>query len=202
MYPKGKPYPKSSYDANGLKICSDCNNHKEITMYPSNISTYDKISNICKECTNQRSRNYYNRNKEKEANRRREKYLRNKEKEIHNDNLYKKKRRLIDPEYKLLRNIRDRHSKAVKYSGFNKNFSSINLLGCDSGYLKKYIEIQFRDGMNWNNYGRYGWHIDHIIPCSSFDLSDQKQQKKCFHYSNLQPLWATDNLKKHSKIIY
>jgi hypothetical protein len=200
MYPKGKPYPKSSYDANGLKICSDCNNHKEITMYPSNISTYDKISNICKECTNQRSRNYYNRNKDKEANRRREKYLRNKEKEIHNDNLYKKKRRLIDPEYKLLRNIRDRHSKAVKYSGFNKNFSSINLLGCDSGYLKKYIEIQFRDGMNWNNYGNL-WTLDHIYPLSKIDWTCIYEKAKYCHYSNLQPMYKLDNIKKGNRII-
>lgn len=53
--------------------------------------------------------------------------------------------------------------------------------------------------MTWANYGE--WHIDHILPCASFNLSDYKEQQKCFHYTNLQPLWAVDNYKKHDKII-
>ena len=67
--------------------------------------------------------------------------------------------------------------------------------------LKLHLENQFVDGMNWNNYGKNGWHIDHIKPCASFDLTDPKQQKICFHYTNLQPLWAIDNLIKHSKLL-
>jgi DNA/RNA endonuclease G (NUC1) len=55
--------------------------------------------------------------------------------------------------------------------------------------------------MNWENYGKNGWHIDHIIPCASFDLTDPKQQKNCFHYTNLQPLWAADNIRKSDKIL-
>ena len=54
--------------------------------------------------------------------------------------------------------------------------------------------------MTWENHGRYGWHIDHIMPCSSFDLTDPEQQKKCFHYTNLQPLWAHENMSKGAKI--
>ena len=91
MYQIRKPYPKKSYDENGLKICSDCRNHKNINLYPSNKSTYDKISNICKECTNKRSRDYCLRNKEKESIRRHKRYLENKDKEIQYDNQYKKK---------------------------------------------------------------------------------------------------------------
>jgi len=55
--------------------------------------------------------------------------------------------------------------------------------------------------MNWNNYGYYGWHIDHIKPCSSFDLSKDLEQRKCFHYTNLQPLLAKDNLEKGAKYV-
>ena len=56
--------------------------------------------------------------------------------------------------------------------------------------------------MSWENYGYYGWHIDHIIPCSKFDLSKLEEQKKCFHFTNLQPLWALDNIKKSNKLNY
>ena len=62
----------------------------------------------------------------------------------------------------------------------------------------KYFENKFSDGMSWDKVGKY-IHIDHIRPCSSFDLKNAEEQKKCFHYTNLQPLWATDNLKKGSK---
>jgi hypothetical protein len=68
--------------------------------------------------------------------------------------------------------------------------------------LKQYIETLFKPGMTWGNHGNFGWHLDHIIPCSSFDLTDVEQQKKCFHYTNLQPLWAKDNIKKGSKLHY
>ena len=67
--------------------------------------------------------------------------------------------------------------------------------------LKKHLEKQFQKGMTWNNYGMYGWHIDHIIPCSAFNLNLESEQRKCFNYTNLQPLWAIDNIKKGDKII-
>ena len=62
-----------------------------------------------------------------------------------------------------------------------------------------HLERQFTQGMTKENHGKYGWHVDHIKPCSSFDLSDIEQQKLCFHYTNLQPLWAKDNIKKSNK---
>jgi hypothetical protein len=62
----------------------------------------------------------------------------------------------------------------------------------------EFLEKKFLPGMNWENYGE--WHIDHIVPCSSFDLSKSEQQKICFNYSNLQPLWAADNIRKSDSI--
>ena len=199
MYPKGKPYPRKSYDENSLKICSDCRQHKSKDLYPSNKRTYDLISNICKVCTNKRHRNYCKRNKEKESIRRRKKYLLNKEREINNDNIYKKKRELLDTSYKLLRRIRDRHSKAVKSAGKLKNFRSTDLLGCDSLYLKKYIQIQFKKEMSWDNYGLI-WNIDHIYPLSRVNWDDIYEKSKYCHYSNLQPMFIIDNIKKGNKI--
>jgi hypothetical protein len=70
------------------------------------------------------------------------------------------------------------------------------LLGCSIEFLKKHLETQFTEGMSWDNYTYYGWHIDHIKPCKLFDLSKPEEQQKCFHYSNLQPMWWHDNLIK------
>ena len=72
----------------------------------------------------------------------------------------------------------------------------MELIGCSKEELIKHLESQFIEGMTWENWSLNGWHIDHIRPISSFDLSDPAQAKECFHYSNLQPLWAIDNLKK------
>ena len=62
-----------------------------------------------------------------------------------------------------------------------------------------HLEKQFQPGMSWDNHGYDGWHVDHIRPCASFDLTDEEQVRKCFHYTNLQPLWAKDNLRKGSE---
>jgi len=108
---------------------------------------------------------------------------------------YHKERRK-NPRWKLLGNFRSRITIALKDS--KKADHSVELLGCTPNELKAYLESKFTDGMTFDNYGKYGWHIDHIKPCSSFDLSDPKQQKECFHYTNLQPLWAKDNYSKGS----
>src|SRR5215475_8895605 len=71
---------------------------------------------------------------------------------------------------------------------------TITLIGCSPVELMQHIERQFLPGMAWNN--RHLWHVDHIKPCSAFDLLDPEQQKRCFHYSNLRPMWARDNLSK------
>ena len=75
------------------------------------------------------------------------------------------------------------------------------LLGCTVSFFMKHIESQWKEGMTWDNYGYRGWHIDHIIPCSAFDLTKEEEQKKCFHYTNQQPLWAEENMKKGAKIL-
>ena len=67
-------------------------------------------------------------------------------------------------------------------------------VGCSPAFLREHLERLFSDGMTWENQGE--WHVDHIRPCASFDLSTEEEKKRCFHYTNLQPLWATDNLSK------
>jgi len=78
-----------------------------------------------------------------------------------------------------------------------KDKHTIEYLGCDKKTLYNHLEKQFKDGMSWKNKGE--WHIDHIRPCASFNLELEEEIMKCFHYTNLQPLWATDNLSKSNK---
>lgn len=84
-------------------------------------------------------------------------------------------------------------------NGTSKHLSTVKLLGCSAKDLCIYIESKWATGMSWDNYGLRGWHIDHIRPCASFDPTDPEQQEACFHYTNLQPLWAKDNLSKKDK---
>lgn len=99
-----------------------------------------------------------------------------------------------DPLYKLERNLRKRLAMAIKKQ--SKTGSAVKDLGCSIEELKKYLESKFLDGMSWDNYGKYGWHIDHIVPMSQFDLTYHEDVKKVCHYTNLQPLWWRDNLSK------
>jgi hypothetical protein len=105
-------------------------------------------------------------------------------------------------EYKIKETIRARILLAIKNKYTKKAYKSMDLLGCDIGVLLNHIEKQFLPGMNWGNHGLRGWHIDHIIPCDAYNLRKESEQKKCFHYTNLQPLWEKDNTTKKNKIDY
>jgi hypothetical protein len=120
---------------------------------------------------------------------------------IKNRNRLQKEQRIRynkDIAYHLHTLIRLRIIHGVKR--LSKKSSTFELLGCSIIHLRKVLEEQFKLGMNWQNWGRKGWHIDHIIPCNSFDLRKKSEQKKCFHYTNLQPLWWYENLSKKDKI--
>ena len=105
-----------------------------------------------------------------------------------------------DPCYMILHTTRTRVRALIKNSNGVKDCRTLELLGGDLDVVKKHLERLFLPGMTWDNHGVYGWHIDHIKPCASFDLTDPKGLKECFHYTNLQPLWATDNLSKGAKL--
>lgn len=103
-----------------------------------------------------------------------------------------------DIQHRLRVTLRNRLNDAL--GNEFKSGSAVRDLGCTIPELKFYLEGMFKAGMNWENWGE--WHIDHIIPLSWFDLSDRNQLLKACHYSNLQPLWAIENLKKNNKFIY
>ena len=110
---------------------------------------------------------------------------------------YEKKRRQNDPVFAITGRLRCRITNVLR--GHSKSASTAELTGCTWKELMDHIEKQFKEGMSWDN--RHLWHVDHILPCASFDLSKPEEQRKCFHFSNLQPLWAKENLSKGSKIL-
>jgi hypothetical protein len=101
-------------------------------------------------------------------------------------------------QHRLRATLGNRLNELVK-AGQANGGRIIDLLGCTIPEFMVHLEAQFVEGMAWNNYGPV-WHIDHIRPCASFDLTDLEQQKLCFHFSNLQPLLAQENLSKGSKL--
>ena len=110
-------------------------------------------------------------------------------------NARRRDRHKNEPGYAMKVRLRRRMNIAVKAAGLDKKHaSSMELLGIDTKGLAEWLECQFVDGMSWEN--RSEWHIDHRIPCNAFDLTDPQQQRICFWYRNLQPLWRFDNLSK------
>lgn len=99
---------------------------------------------------------------------------------------------------KIADKLRNKIRVALKRKNSKKAYTVMELIGCTISELKNHLESTFQDGMTWDNYGE--WHIDHIKPCSSFNLENVEEQKKCFHYTNLQALWAIDNRKKSDKL--
>ena len=121
--------------------------------------------------------------------RRRANHKANKDKERE----YNREKIKTDPKYRMLIYACKRVNRALRDTGNKRLFSNAELLGCTWEELVKHLEAQFKSGMTWENHGNNGWHLDHIKPISLFDLSKPEQQKICFHYTNLQPLWAHEN---------
>jgi len=143
------------------------------------------------------NRNYYLKNKKKENKRTKLYKLKNKEKIKITTNAYYRNRRKKDMAWRLLVNVRTRINHALKGT-VKKSDKTRKLIGISIEGLVKYIESKFKPGMNWEK--RHLIHIDHIKPCSSFDLTKASEQRECFHYTNLQPLWASENLSKGNRI--
>lgn len=108
--------------------------------------------------------------------------------------VYHKIRYDTDPEYRIKNNVAKRLRYALKDYHIRKINKPFDLTGCSVQFLYEYIGERFTEGMNWDNYGK--WHVDHIKPCSKFNLQDPEERKKCYHYTNTQPLWAKDNIRK------
>ena len=144
---------------------------------------------------------WYLKNKEKRKERYKENskinYYKDKKKKMARVMAYQKIKLKTDINWILRKRLRNRLQKALK--GVTKSKKTMDLLGVPHmDFFKTWIECKFKEGMTWEN--RRLWHVDHILPCSSFDLTKPEEQAKCFHYTNLQPLWASENLSKGNRI--
>lgn len=138
---------------------------------------------------------YYKKNIEKEREQRKNYYHKNKEAERKKNNEWKKNKLKIDPLERMKKNIRDRIREYL--TGDNKSKRTFDIIGLDKQKFKSYIENKFTEGMSWENYGK--WHLDHIKPLC---LSENEEDLiKLNHYTNLQPLWSGDNIKKNRKYV-
>ena len=161
---------------------------------------------VNKEKLKQNSKEWYQNNKSRQAKRMKEWYkinrdkVRKQHKDYYQNNKeqiekQRNKRLKTDIKFRIRKNLKTRLYQILK--GNSKSVSILKIIGCSIEFLKNHLETNFTNGMSFSNYGK--WHVDHIKPCASFDLSKPKEQRKCFHYTNLQPLWAIDNLQKGSK---
>lgn len=112
-----------------------------------------------------------------------------------------KSRRENDPWFANRQSLSLRTRMAIKAQGGSKTGSILQILGAPIVVVRAHIQSQFKKGMTWKNWGRKGWHLDHIVPCAAFDLTNEEQRRKCFHYTNLRPLWAVENLLKSDQIV-
>jgi hypothetical protein len=192
-----------------IKMCWKCNKNKKIGEFYPDRSKKDGFSRPCKECKLKQAKEYFSNNKEARMTAHRQWVEKNKEKTVAYQkeyreknktkaSLYEKNRTASDIQFRLTKMLRSRLRTAIK-NGV-KNGSAVKDLGCSINKLKQYLESKFQPGMSWENHGYYGWHIDHIIPLSKFDLTNREEYLKACHYSNLQPLWAVDNIKKSNKV--
>jgi hypothetical protein len=197
------------------KICSKCLIGKLVSEFNTDNSRPDRLYPSCKECRkiivgeyskknskkiNEYQIEYKKNNLDKIIERNKIYYLKNKEKIKKNNYSNTKKRRKNDILFKLRCNLNVRIRMFMKSINIVKDNPTFDIIGCTPQFLKEYLEKQFTKDMSWENHGLFGWHIDHIIPLSSAN-TEEELYKLC-HYTNLQPLWAKDNLAKSNKLPY
>ena len=188
------------------KRCTKCSAIKPFNSFSPQKAGYMGLKAQCRECDTEYDKQFQTKNntraerdKTDKAKQYRKKYIaenlnwwRKYERE------YRYNRRREDMFFKIKGNMSGRLSDLINKR--NLGTTTLELIGCDRETFISHIETQFTEGMTWENYGLKGWHVDHIIPLSSFDLTIEDEVKKACHYTNLQPLWWQDNLEKGNKV--
>jgi len=179
---------------NDIKLCRKCN--EELLVGDNWLETFVKNNDyICNKCKSKYGTLHYNKNKSDKCKYQKEYYNIHKEKIFYQRNDYERKRRKTDPNFKLRKLLRSRLRNTLK--GNYRTGSAVRDLGCTIDELKVYLESKFQEGMTWENHGTI-WHIDHIEPLCSFDLTHHEQLLAAIHFTNLRPIFKEENLSKIS----
>jgi hypothetical protein len=194
------------------KVCNECGLEKNLSEFYKRTDTPKGYRNNCKECKLKNNHKWNKDNKEKisiiakiwrEKNKEsireriKEWEVKNYQRVRDRKNKRARDRRKEDPVYHLINKVRCRLRKYLITLNITKKNRTFDIVGCTPDFLKEHLEKQFKEGMSWEN--KSEWHIDHIIPLSSAN-TEEELYKLC-HYSNLQPLWVEENLKKGNKIL-
>jgi hypothetical protein len=199
---KQKEYNRTYYQKNKAKLIENSikwekenpEKYKKIKqkLYINNKEKFAERSKIYRTKNKEKIKDKYKLNKEEVSKNRREYYIKNRKDIIKKATIYKTNRRKTVLQERLKSTMRSRIAMALKNRS-KKARKTRDLLGCSIEELKNYLESKFLPTMTWENYGRY-WHIDHIIPCRVFNLVNEYEQKACFHYTNLRPLFAVTQI--------
>jgi len=194
-----------------MKQCKKCNQTKSLTEYCSRKGEKDGKHRYCKSCLNGDSKTYYHTSGRKDSDY--YKSYRDENKKYFNDyshthyhtkkeiyRKYNRDRYSTDNEYRTKHTVSSRIHQALKTYQLLKKDKTLEYLGCPIGEYCIYLESKFDNKMGWDNQGTY-WQIDHILPIASFDLNDEEELYKCFHYTNTQPMEALENRLKGDKIL-
>ena len=178
------PEEYRAYEKNGVMVkkCSKCDTTRNTSDFYANKGSADGRQGSCKPCYVAARNEYSKSNREKV-------------------NKYARERKKRDAAYHLVCTVRSVVNRAISSRGRKFKKRTFELVGCHPKELMAYLEAQFKPGMTWENYGRETWHIDHIRPLAHFDLRKLSEQKKAFHYTNLQPLYAEENMKKGARFV-
>ena len=173
-----------------MKTCSKCETPKEVGEFNKRAASPDGRQPICRQCQRAKDTVYSRDNSEKKSARATAWIKENPERFRATRKAYQKRKTQTDPNYRLARLLRSRLYNALQ--GRFKAGSAVDSLGCTVPELRDHLEKQFQPGMTWENYGK--WHIDHAKALVTFDLTDAGQFAQACHYTNLRPLWATENI--------
>lgn len=146
---------------------------------------------------NEQARNRYAKNPQKYRQYQKDWRQRNKERTNLKDRKRDQEKYKTDPQFKLTKLLRNRLNASVRNSA--KRGSAVRNLGCTIPEFKRYLESQFEPGMSWDNWSKTGWHIDHIKSLYLFDLTNPQDVRRALHYTNMRPMWATDNLQRYRR---
>ena len=180
------------------KKCGRCQVVLEYSKFAKNKARRDGLQSHCKMCRKNIGKQHYQKHKADYRDRGKQWIKENPEKWKNYRRTWANNKYKNNPSFRVLCSVKATMYDALfRQKALREEGKTGVYLGCTIEELKRHLEVKFKPGMTWENHGE--WHVDHRRPCASFDLTKEEDIKMCFHYTNLQPLWSADNIRKRAK---